>query len=73
MDRGAWRATVHGVAKSWTTLSAYAHIPLAIIRRGFTLETLKFCKFKTKHWLQLLSAMKLFLTLPFSQHQALEW
>ena len=22
MDRGAWRATVHGVAKSWTRLSA---------------------------------------------------
>ena len=21
MDRGAWRATVHGVAKSWTQLS----------------------------------------------------
>ena len=21
MDRGAWRATVHGVAKSWTLLS----------------------------------------------------
>ena len=23
MDRGAWRATVHGVAKSWTQLSSY--------------------------------------------------
>ena len=22
MDRGAWRTTVHGVAKSWTQLSA---------------------------------------------------
>ena len=22
MDRGAWRATVHGVAKSWTQLSS---------------------------------------------------
>ena len=22
-DRGAWRATVHGVAKSWTWLSGY--------------------------------------------------
>ena len=21
MDRGAWRATIHGVAKSWTSLS----------------------------------------------------
>ena len=24
MDRGAWRATVHGVAKSWTQLSTHA-------------------------------------------------
>ena len=27
MDRGAWQATVHGVAKSWTRLSMW---PLAI-------------------------------------------
>ena len=25
MDRGAWRATVHGVAKSWTRLSDFTH------------------------------------------------
>ena len=25
MDRGAWQATVHGVAKSWTWLSDLAH------------------------------------------------
>ena len=25
MDRGAWHATVHGVAKSWTQLSNWAH------------------------------------------------
>jgi len=25
MDRGAWWATVHGVAKSWTRLSGFAH------------------------------------------------
>ena len=24
MDRGAWRATVHGVTKSWTQLSVHA-------------------------------------------------
>ena len=24
-DRGAWQATVHGVAKSWTWLSTHAH------------------------------------------------
>ena len=27
MDRGAWRAAVHGVAKSWTRLSDSAHGP----------------------------------------------
>ena len=26
MDRGAWRATVHGVAKTWTRLSACARV-----------------------------------------------
>ena len=25
MDRGAWRATVHGVAKSWTRLSTHTY------------------------------------------------
>ena len=25
MDRGAWRATVHGITKSWTRLSDYLH------------------------------------------------
>ena len=24
MDRGAWQATVHGVAKNWTQLSDYS-------------------------------------------------
>ena len=27
VDRGTWRATVHGVTKSWTWLSDKAHIP----------------------------------------------
>ena len=26
MDRGAWWATIHGVTKSWTQLSKWAHI-----------------------------------------------
>ena len=26
MDRGAWRATVHGVAKGWIQLSTHTHI-----------------------------------------------
>ena len=28
MDRGAWRATVHGVAKIWTQLSTYTGMTL---------------------------------------------
>ena len=28
MDRGAWRATVHGVTKSWTRLSTQHTLPL---------------------------------------------
>ena len=27
MDRGAWRATVHGVAKNWTQLSMHTCTP----------------------------------------------
>ena len=30
MDRGAWRATVHGVAKSWTRLSDFTHTHMSI-------------------------------------------
>ena len=26
MDRGAWRATVHGVTKSWTRQSTHTHL-----------------------------------------------
>ena len=26
IDRGAWQATVHGVAKSWTQLSAFTSV-----------------------------------------------
>ena len=32
MDRGAWRATVHGVGKSWTFLSYWAHKHLSYIQ-----------------------------------------
>ena len=30
MDRGAWWATVHGVAKSWTWLSDFTSLPLVL-------------------------------------------
>ena len=31
MDRGAWRATVHGVAKSWTRLSnSHTHMKVIL-------------------------------------------
>ena len=29
MDRGAWRATVHGIAKSWTRTEATQHAMIA--------------------------------------------
>ena len=32
MERGAWRATVHGVTKSWTRLSDFTY--LVILFRG---------------------------------------
>ena len=38
MDRGAWRATVYGVAKSWTRLSTYTQSEvlriITLINRG---------------------------------------
>ena len=34
MDRGAWRATVHGVAKSWARLSTHIHTTRTRIPQG---------------------------------------
>ena len=39
MDRGAWRATVHGVAKSWTQLSDSIYIHMYILQND------DYCKF----------------------------
>ena len=39
MDRGAWRATIHGVRKSQTRLSMFKYIGLLIqppLQNGFT-------------------------------------
>ena len=33
MDRGAWRATVHGVAKSRTQLSNFTHTGDSVVKR----------------------------------------
>ena len=42
LDRGVWRATVHGVAKSWAWLSDFHYTTIVCIRimdsLGFTLE-----------------------------------
>ena len=43
MDRGVWRATVHGIAKSWTRLS-YFHISIKRITYLWQLQPL-FLKF----------------------------
>ena len=46
MDRGAWRATVHGVAKSWTQLTKHAQTHYepgpsqCFVRRGRIKNTL---------------------------------
>ena len=34
IDRGAWRATVHGVAENWTQLSNYYLLTFSPISRG---------------------------------------
>ena len=39
MDRGAWRATVHGVAKGWTQLSDSIYIHMYILQNDY------YCKF----------------------------
>ena len=45
MDRGAWWATVHGVAKSWTRLSMHAMgeqlVKLYIMQFGFREENIR--------------------------------
>ena len=43
MDRGAWRATVHGVAKSWTRLSDFTftlEVFMVIIKPMMTMMTM---------------------------------
>ena len=37
MNRGAWRATVHRVAKSWTRLSELAYMHMVIQRQRYGL------------------------------------
>ena len=34
MDREAWRATVHGVTKSWTRLSNWTELVLFLVTQG---------------------------------------
>lgn len=46
--------------------------PTAVLRRGFTLEILRFYKFKREPWLKLLSVLKLFLTSPLNLLQVVE-
>ena len=55
MDRGAWWATVHGVAKSQTRLSDFSSLPLDVLRQGVV---------------KLLSCVRLFATPWTVAHQA---
>ena len=38
MDRGAWQATVHGVVKSWASLSDWAHTSTQLIRKNYSMK-----------------------------------
>ena len=40
MDRGAWRVTIHGVAKSQTQLSDWAHHTFVLAKGHFSIEAL---------------------------------
>ena len=46
MDKGARWATVHGVEKSWTRLSDFAHNPLFFLKQPCTRDRIRLC------WLQ---------------------
>jgi len=54
-DRGAWQATAHGVAKSWTWLSMYVHKEnaITIIRQNLVnlYETHKLVEAHNLQWL----------------------
>ena len=41
MDRGAWRATVHGVAKSWTQLSEHYYYHLNACKEKMVTSTVR--------------------------------
>ena len=51
MDRGAWKATVHGVAKSWTQLSTCTHMHFSYYSHNIASTTYK----KTTKWTTFLS------------------
>ena len=42
MDREAWRAVIHGVAKSWTLLTKWTELNLAIVSLANLLSSLHF-------------------------------
>ena len=51
MDRGAWKATVHGVAKGWTQLSTCTHMHFSYYSYNTASATYK----KTTKWTTFLS------------------
>ena len=67
MDRGAWRATVHGVSKSWTRLSTHAYAGDLSDEKGhllkeFTLRSLGGLLFlwkKKKAWERLKGSLQI--------------
>ena len=51
IDRGAWRATVHGVEKNWTWLSDFYYYLLLTIKAQFSLSTNYFSNYKAQIYL----------------------
>ena len=40
MDRGSWRAAVHGVAKSWTRMRDFHFLSFIVIKKKMVLRSL---------------------------------
>ena len=53
MDRGAWRATVHGVVKSWTWLSGLAHAYIYIYNTYIFFKCYKMFKKVLSSWIMI--------------------
>ena len=65
MDREAWRAAIHGVAKSWTRLSYWTELNWNHYRRG------KFLRYALWHWILFPKSPIRHIFFPFSPYSGL--